>query len=93
MIVTFTKLYFEYEEITNITIDLIYKIHNIKMDAESILLWFNTEFVWNYFYTWATLYLSNFGNTYYEFPPYIPVFGVSKIMLPVSVFELNLNNY
>lgn len=33
------------------------------------------------------------GNTYYEFPPYIPVFGVNKIMLPVSVFELNLNNY
>lgn len=62
----FVKSYYEYEEIDNITIDLIYKIHNVKMDAESILLWFNTEFVWNYFYTWATLYLSNFGDTYYE---------------------------
>ena len=33
------------------------------------------------------------GNTYYELPSAIPVFGVTKIVLPVSVFDLDLQNY
>jgi flotillin len=33
------------------------------------------------------------GNTYYEWPSWIPVFGVSKMVLPVSVFDLDLHNY
>lgn len=33
------------------------------------------------------------GNTYYEWPSYIPVLGVTKIVLPVSVFDLDLSNY
>jgi flotillin len=33
------------------------------------------------------------GNTYYEWPSWIPIFGVSKIILPVSVFDLDLNAY
>lgn len=33
------------------------------------------------------------GNTYYEWPSWIPVLGVSKITLPVSVFDLDLNAY
>ncbi|MWV62640.1 hypothetical protein DCO58_03095 [Helicobacter saguini] len=33
------------------------------------------------------------GNTYYEWPSWIPIFGVTKITLPVSVFDINLNSY
>ncbi|MCB9964151.1 MAG: hypothetical protein H6855_06075 [Rhodospirillales bacterium] len=33
------------------------------------------------------------GNTYYEWPSWVPVIGVSKIVLPVSVFDLNLVGY
>ena len=33
------------------------------------------------------------GNTYYEWPSWIPIFGVTKIILPVSVFDINLNSY
>ncbi len=33
------------------------------------------------------------GNSYYEWPSWLPIFGVSKIMLPVSVFDLDLNAY
>lgn len=33
------------------------------------------------------------GNTYYEWPAYLPVFGVTKIVLPVSVFDLDLKDY
>ncbi len=33
------------------------------------------------------------GNTYYEWPHWLPVIGVTKIMLPVSVFDLTLNAY
>ncbi len=33
------------------------------------------------------------GNTYYEWPAWIPLFGVSKIKLPVSVFDLGLDAY
>lgn len=33
------------------------------------------------------------GNTYYEWPSWIPVLGVSKIVLPVSVFDLDLLAY
>jgi flotillin len=36
---------------------------------------------------------TEFGNTYYEWPSWIPVFGISKITLPVSVFDLDLNEY
>ena len=35
----------------------------------------------------------NKGNTYYAFPSWMPVFGVSVIKLPVSVFDLSLNSY
>lgn len=33
------------------------------------------------------------GNTYYEWPSWIPVIGVTKIVLPVSVFNINLDAY
>lgn len=33
------------------------------------------------------------GNTYYAWPIWVPLFGVSTTVLPVSVFALNLNNY
>lgn len=33
------------------------------------------------------------GNSYYEWPSWLPIFGVSKITLPVSVFDLDLDAY
>lgn len=33
------------------------------------------------------------GNTYYEWPSWLPVLGVTKIVLPVSVFDLDLVAY
>lgn len=33
------------------------------------------------------------GNIYYEWPRWIPIFGIVKTTLPVSVFNLTLNNY
>jgi len=33
------------------------------------------------------------GNTYYEWPAWFPVIGVTKIVLPVSVFDLELIAY
>ena len=32
------------------------------------------------------------GNTYYEWPSWFPVIGVTKIVLPVSVFDLELKS-
>jgi len=33
------------------------------------------------------------GNVYYEWPSFLPVIGVTKIVLPVSVFSIELKNY
>lgn len=33
------------------------------------------------------------GNTYYEWPSFIPLFGVTKVVLPVSNFDVDLVNY
>jgi flotillin len=33
------------------------------------------------------------GNSYYEWPSWIPVFGVTKVKLPMSVFNLDLDGY
>lgn len=33
------------------------------------------------------------GNSYYEFPSWIPKVGVSKIVFPVSVFSINIQDY
>ena len=33
------------------------------------------------------------GNTYYEWPHWFPILGVTKIVLPVSVFDLELQAY
>lgn len=33
------------------------------------------------------------GNSYYEYPAALPFVGVTKIVLPVSVFDLDLANY
>lgn len=33
------------------------------------------------------------GNVYYAFPSWIPVIGVSTIVLPVSVFSIKIDNY
>ncbi len=33
------------------------------------------------------------GNTYYEWPSWVPVYGITKIVMPVSVFDLTLNAY
>ena len=33
------------------------------------------------------------GNSYYEFPSWVPVLGVTKIVLPVSVFSIKIEDY
>jgi len=33
------------------------------------------------------------GNTYYEWPSWLPILGINKIKLPVSVFDLDLQAY
>lgn len=33
------------------------------------------------------------GNTYYEWPSWLPVIGITKIILPTSVFDLDLAAY
>lgn len=33
------------------------------------------------------------GNVYYEWPSFLPFVGITKIVLPVSVFDLELNSY
>lgn len=33
------------------------------------------------------------GNVYYEWPAWIPAIGVTKTVLPVSVFDVNLKDY
>ncbi len=33
------------------------------------------------------------GNTYYEWPSFLPIFGVSRVALPMSVFDLDLVAY
>lgn len=33
------------------------------------------------------------GNTYYQFPAWVPVLGVSITKLPISVFDLTIDNY
>lgn len=33
------------------------------------------------------------GNTYYEIPSWVPIFGITKTVLPVSVFDLQLKSY
>ncbi|GKH61235.1 SPFH domain-containing protein [Campylobacter ureolyticus] len=33
------------------------------------------------------------GNTYYEFPSWVPIFGITKIILPVSVFAIKIDDY
>lgn len=33
------------------------------------------------------------GNTYYEWPSFLPIFGLTKVVLPVSVFDLDLEDY
>ncbi|MBR3676466.1 MAG: hypothetical protein IKN71_04960 [Alphaproteobacteria bacterium] len=35
----------------------------------------------------------NRGNVYYEFPSYIPVIGVTRTILPISVFDVTLVAY
>lgn len=36
---------------------------------------------------------TEYGNSYYEWPAWLPILGISKITLPVSVFDLDLNEY
>lgn len=33
------------------------------------------------------------GNTYYEWPSFLPLLGINKIVMPVSNFDINLENY
>lgn len=33
------------------------------------------------------------GNTYYEWPSWMPLFGVTKVRLPVNIFDLDLEGY
>lgn len=33
------------------------------------------------------------GNSYYEFPSWVPILGVTKIVLPVSVFSIKIDDY
>lgn len=36
---------------------------------------------------------SNVGNTYYNIPSFVPVFGVTRIVLPINNFSIALNSY
>ncbi|MDR1194975.1 MAG: hypothetical protein LBL00_00690 [Endomicrobium sp.] len=36
---------------------------------------------------------TNNGNTFYRFPSWIPFIGITTISLPMSVFDIDLNNY
>lgn len=36
---------------------------------------------------------TNNGNVYYAFPSWIPKLGVSTIVLPMSVFDVRINDY
>lgn len=36
---------------------------------------------------------TNNGNTYYEWPSWIPLVGITKVKLPTSVFDLDLESY
>lgn len=36
---------------------------------------------------------SSNGNVYYAWPSWIPVFGITTVILPVSNFDLSVNNY
>lgn len=36
---------------------------------------------------------TNNGNTYYEWPSWLPVVGINKMVLPVSVFDLSFHGY
>jgi flotillin len=33
------------------------------------------------------------GNVYYEIPSWVPMLGIQKVILPVSVFDVDLNSY
>lgn len=33
------------------------------------------------------------GNTYYEWPSWVPVIGINRVTLPVSVFDIDLKGY
>lgn len=33
------------------------------------------------------------GNTYYEWPSWMPILGLTKVVLPTSVFDLDLKDY
>ncbi len=33
------------------------------------------------------------GNTYYEWPSFLPLIGITKIVMPVSNFDINLEDY
>lgn len=33
------------------------------------------------------------GNTYYEWPSWLPVIGITKVSLPTSVFDIDLEDY
>jgi flotillin len=33
------------------------------------------------------------GNSYYEWPSWVPLIGITKVKLPTSVFDLNLEDY
>jgi len=33
------------------------------------------------------------GNTYYDWPYWVPIIGITKIVMPVSVFDLRLESY
>lgn len=36
---------------------------------------------------------TNNGNTYYEWPSWLPIVGINKMVLPVSVFDLSFHGY
>lgn len=33
------------------------------------------------------------GNVYWEVPSWVPIFGITKVVLPVSVFQISLQSY
>jgi flotillin len=36
---------------------------------------------------------TGFGNVYYQWPSFLPILGIQRFMLPMSVFDIELNGY
>jgi len=35
----------------------------------------------------------DYGNVYYRWPSWVPIVGITRIIMPTSIFDINLNDY